>query len=205
MHITSFITDRQAIKARFAGPSTAILALALITMGCGGADTESGPTEGPEVAACRDFCQAAAAVGCPKHGDCQSDCEGLAGLGCVALFVDLLQCAGPALTGECVPRDGDGELTCTSQMGAWDSCLPLDFGVPLEQCGPSNAESDAPASGCSGSVDCGAVDLAVECDAEGNCTCAKNGQTVGTCTSILSSAYLCAPHRSCCTAIFSPG
>jgi hypothetical protein len=197
-HVRARIVPRR----RFWWSRQARLPPLLVLLACGSTDPAPTP-EDPEVAACHDYCEAAADVGCPNHGDCTKDCLAMAGLGCVDLFVDLIRCAGPALTSECVPRDQEGALTCTDQLSGYDSCLPLDFGVPLESCGPSTAESESPASGCHGAIDCGALQLSVTCDAAGTCTCARNGDTVAECASLLSSAYLCAPHRSCCAPVFA--
>lgn len=179
-----------------------LLSLLVVSFGCGSAEEAKPPT--PEEAACADYCAAAKQVGCPKSGECLSGCMSLFELGCSGVLIDFLACAAPALTSECVPRDAGGKLTCDQHLNSYVGCVPVDVGVPFEACGPSTAESESVEDGCEGALQCDGLDLRVQCDAGGACTCSRNGVMVGTCDNIMSSAYFCAPHESCCTPFFAP-
>lgn len=179
-----------------------LLALLLVSFGCGSAEETNAQT--PEAVACADYCDAAKQVGCPKSGECLRGCMSLFELGCSGLLIDFLACAAPALTGECVPRDAEGKLTCDGLLGSYVGCVPIAVGVPFETCGASTAASASIEEGCEGVLQCDGLDLRVQCDAAGACTCTRDGVMVGTCDNIMSSAYFCAPHESCCTPFFTP-
>lgn len=183
----------------------ATLPMALLALAaCGGADSTTplptGPT--PEQAACDTYCDAAHQRGCPKSEGCFGACMALFDLGCPSLLADVLSCAATSLTDECVPRGANGKLTCDAELNSYVGCVPIEVGVPFETCGPSSAASESVEAGCEGVLQCEGLDLRVQCDATNACTCTRNGAVVGTCDNILSSAYFCAPHESCCSAFF---
>lgn len=192
-------------KTGFAVRTAAWLAMVVVA-GCeSGREARDPEPASPEATACSDFCEAARAVGCPKNaGNCVDDCLSLAKLGCEDLLVPLLECAGASLTSECAPRGPDGSFDCATELAFYDECLPIDVRYPLSSCGASTASSPDIATGCEGALTCDASELAVHCDAGGTCLCVENGQTLGTCTNIVASAYFCAPHRSCCAPFFAP-
>jgi hypothetical protein len=180
-----------------------VLVVSLLSLaGCGSPPPDpSGPS--PEEVACNDYCKSAEALGCPKAGACKDGCMALFENSCSETLITLLDCMGPALGNDCVPRQPDGKTqACKSHLADYEECAPVDVGLDPATCA-SYAKSDDGKT-CQGRLKCGSVEFGVDCDANGSCTCTRAGKTVGTCDNISSSAYFCTPNASCCTPFFKP-
>ena len=173
----------------------------LFTLGC----DEPEETEAPsaEMVACTDYCDAAKKVGCPRNDTCIDECLSTFDLGCEGMLIDLLECMRPALADDCVPRSENGQPTCAEELHAHNGCVPAHFGPPDAECTVSAAMSAGGGDvSCEGKLICDGVSRGVLCDEEGVCTCLIDDEPIATCGKNVLSAYLCAPHASCCTALF---
>jgi hypothetical protein len=137
---------------------------------------------------CADFCAAKKTAGCdPVGDDCETDCEllhGYAGV-CSELVAELQMCA--------VENGFPDAPDCAQVSPACDGASNdlTDCAYPPGDCGNGQCEEDADGTTCT--KHCGDVVYTTACkgDLPSACTCARNGQTLGSCTDQISEVGWC--------------
>jgi hypothetical protein len=150
-------------------------------------------------AACTKYCASAGEKGCPGGGDCQARCLAMFVDGCVPQITTLLSCTPPSLGTDCLIELPNNEADCPTAVGSAINCLTSLAGFTCVTDGSNLGVNGA----CFGTSKCDIGELSIKCDSQGTCTCAADGQVVGTCKNLIAGADFCSVRASCCTPLFT--
>jgi hypothetical protein len=148
------------------------------------------PTE-----ACNQVCAEWEAAGCPPSSGCVDGCVTQATKDgpCGGAYTALQQCSADEAmkTGACKALP----MACSEKL--------LDYGQCKEphKCIPTSSSSDL--DSCMAHSICGDADVPhdVSCDST-QCTCAREGVTIGTCARNTEDSSACSAGEGCCAALF---
>jgi hypothetical protein len=165
--------------------------------GCGDDGAmEPPPTQPPDpTEACNQACAQWEAAGCPPSSGCVDGCVTQATKDgpCGGAYTALQQCTvdEATKTGACnaLPMACSEELLDYGQCKEPHKCIPTSFMNDLDSCTAHSICGDAD------------VPHDVSCDSA-QCTCIREGVTIGTCARNTDDSSACRAGEGCCAALF---